>query len=319
MGMEKWSTTAASNNMAVPEGWPEGMAPSNINDCARDNMASLKEWHLDAEWLKLGANGSANAFSISYVSATVFKFTSTDRRTLCPVNRRVKAGVGAGTIYGTVTDSSLSASDTQITVAWDSGSLDNSLSYVSLGILSPTNNSFPRNLDASFSDVTITGAVVGSVSTLAGEVASTSGTSIDFTGIPSWVKKITLQFVGVSTNGTDAWLVQLGDSGGFEAAGYLGGTIQMDVGGNTVSNHTTGFGIGVVNAAAIVHGTVTLSLEDAANFTWVASGLLHRSDAAVAHTTGGSKSTSAALTQVRITTTGGTNTFDAGAINAMYE
>lgn len=120
-------------------------------------MADIRSWYVDAEWLKLGVNSSANGFSISYVSATVFKFPNTDRRTLVPVNRRVKAGVGAGTIYGTCTDSSLSASDTQITVSWDSGTLDSSLSFISLGILSPTNNSIPKNLDESFSDITVTG------------------------------------------------------------------------------------------------------------------------------------------------------------------
>jgi hypothetical protein len=140
MGIEKYSTTPASNNAASPDGFPENMRPSQVNDSARAVMAD-----------------SPNGFSISYVSATVFKFPNTDRRTLVPVNRRIKAGVGAGTIYGTCTDSSLSASDTQITVSWDSGTLDTSLSYISLGILSPTNNSFPRNLDQSFSDISVSG------------------------------------------------------------------------------------------------------------------------------------------------------------------
>src|SRR3990167_5328677 len=126
------------------------MAPSNLNNCAREGMASVKEWQIDAEWLKLGANGSANAYSISFVSTTVFKFTSTDRSALVPIGRRVKAGVGAGIIYGTITANSLSASDTQVTVAWDSGVLDSSLSYVSLGIISPSNTSLPANTDTSF-------------------------------------------------------------------------------------------------------------------------------------------------------------------------
>lgn len=158
-GISQYSKTADNNNAASPNGFPENMAPSGVNNSARQVMADVRTWYEDAEWLKLGENGNSNAFSISYVSATVFKFTSTDRRTLCPVNRRVKAGVGAGVIYGTVTDSSLSASDTQITVAWDSGTLDTSLSYISLGILSPTNNSLPRNLDQSFSDLAVAGGL----------------------------------------------------------------------------------------------------------------------------------------------------------------
>src|SRR3954463_10310757 len=52
--------------------------------------------------------------------------------------------------------------------------------------------------------------------------ASTSGTSIDFTSIPTWVKKITVQLTGVSTNGTSPLIIQRGDAGGVEPSGYLG-------------------------------------------------------------------------------------------------
>jgi hypothetical protein len=147
MGIEDWSTTPGSNNAASPNGFPEGMAPSGVNNSARQVMADVRSWYEDAEWIKLGENGGS-AYSISFVSTTVFKFTSTDRRSLVPVHRRVKAGVGAGTIYGSITDNSLSASDTQVTVAWDSGVLDASMSYISLGILKPptSNPSIPRNV-----------------------------------------------------------------------------------------------------------------------------------------------------------------------------
>lgn len=165
MGIEKYSTTADNNATAGSVNFAEGQAPSTVNNSARQVMADVRTWYEDAEWLKLGENGSANAFSISFVSTTVFKFTSTDRRSLVPVGRRIKAGVGAGTIYGAVIDSSLSASDTQVTVAFDSGQLDASLSYISLGILSASNNSFPRNMDMSFSDIT--------AATLAGGVIAT--------------------------------------------------------------------------------------------------------------------------------------------------
>lgn len=173
MGIDKYSTTPASNNAASPDGFAENMRPSGVNDSARQVMADIRTWYVDAEWLKLGVNSSPNGFSISYVSATVFKFPNTDRRTLVPVDRRIKAGVGAGTIYGTVTGSSLSASDTQITMAWDSGTLDTSLSFISIGILSPTNNSFPRNLDSSFSDIAVAGQASFSDVHIAGRLNST--------------------------------------------------------------------------------------------------------------------------------------------------
>lgn len=147
MGIEDWSTTADNNNATSPNGFPEGMAPSGLNNSSRQVMADVKTWYEDAEWIKLGENGGT-AFSISFVSTTVFKFTSTDRRSLVPVHRRVRAGVGAGVIYGSITDNSLSASDTQITVVWDSGQLDSSLSHISLGLLKPAGdaNSIPRNI-----------------------------------------------------------------------------------------------------------------------------------------------------------------------------
>lgn len=154
---------------------------------------------------------------------------------------------------------------------------------------------------------------------LAAEVAATSGTSIDFTGIPSWVKRITIQFAGVSTNGTSSWIIQLGDSGGVENTGYLGASSTISAASAATTNFTAGFGIRTAAATDVVHGAVVLTLEDAANFTWVASGVVSQSDSAVTLTTAGSKSLSAALDRVRITTGGGTDTFDAGAISILYE
>jgi hypothetical protein len=154
---------------------------------------------------------------------------------------------------------------------------------------------------------------------LSTEQATTSGTSKDFS-IPSWAKKITVQFVGVSTSGTDALLIQLADSGGVEDSGYLGACSRLtDSGAVSVGTFTAGFGISGASASNVIHGTVVLTLEDAANFTWVASGNLADSAAGLTFTTAGSKSLSAALSSVRITTSGGTDTFDAGAVNVVYE
>jgi hypothetical protein len=155
--------------------------------------------------------------------------------------------------------------------------------------------------------------------TLATEVASTSGTSVDFTGIPTWVRKITIQFFGVSVSGTSPILVQLGDSGGIETTGYLGSGGGVAAVSNS-ANHTAGFGIADAGAAtAVFHGVVSLTLEDSVAFTWLAASVMGRSDGAVVNVGGGSKSLSAALDRVRITTTGGTDTFDLGSINILYE
>lgn len=149
--------------------------------------------------------------------------------------------------------------------------------------------------------------------------ASTSGTSIDFTGIPSGVKQITVMFAGVSTSGTSNPLIQIGDSGGIESSGYLsGGTNLANAGAIAISAYTAGFGILSASAASVLHGSIILSLLDSVNNTWVASGSLYTSNTPVSFLVAGSKSTSAVLDRVRITTAGGSDTFDAGSINISY-
>lgn len=150
--------------------------------------------------------------------------------------------------------------------------------------------------------------------------ATTSGTSIDFTGIPSWAKKITVSFSGVSTNGTSLPIVQIGDSGGVETSGYSGATAYYTGTGNAVTRPTTGYGISALFAASsVIHGTMTLTLVDAATNTWAAVGNFGFSDADAVSVSGGSKSLSATLDRIRITTVGGANTFDAGKVNITYE
>jgi hypothetical protein len=145
--------------------------------------------------------------------------------------------------------------------------------------------------------------------------ASTSGTSIDFTGIPSWVKRITVLFSGVSTSGTSYVQVQLGDSGGIENSSYLGATQNSSNG----QAHSSGFltEAGTASAAVIRNGCATIALLS--GNTWAYSSNFGWSNSANAHHGGGSKTLSDTLTQIRITTVNGTDTFDAGSINILYE
>jgi hypothetical protein len=147
--------------------------------------------------------------------------------------------------------------------------------------------------------------------------ASTSGTSVDFTGIPSWVKRVTVMFDGVSGNGASDLLIQLGDSGGIETTGYKGsGSSMSNVVGTT--SYTAGIGTpwgGVTTK--IVQGLISLS--NITGNTWVAGGVLSRSDIAASILISGSKTLSDVLTQVRITHVNGTDTFDAGSINLLLE
>lgn len=145
-------------------------------------------------------------------------------------------------------------------------------------------------------------------------VASTSGTSIDFTGIPSWVKRITVMFSGVSTSGTSIPLVQIG-AGSVTTTGYLSYGSVFDTAVATTSS-STGFLIYSNTAAALLYGNMILT--NISGNTWVCSG-----NVAIGTTRGsvfgGTLTLSATLDILRITTTNGTDTFDAGSINIIYE
>ena len=149
--------------------------------------------------------------------------------------------------------------------------------------------------------------------TLSTEQATTSGTSIDFTGIPSWVKRITVMFDGVSTNGTSIPIIQIGDSGGVENTAYTSTASYIA----TQTTFSTGFGLAQSQAATeTFFGAVTLTLQDASN-TWVQTGLCTK--AGTMQFSAGHKALSATLDRVRLTTVNGTDAFDAGSINIMYE
>jgi hypothetical protein len=152
-------------------------------------------------------------------------------------------------------------------------------------------------------------------------VASTSGTSIDFTGLPSWVKRITVMLDGVSTNGTSPVIVQLGDSGGVENTGYVSqaaGISTTVIDTTRSGTNTDGFRLAVNVHAASDAITGKIDIVNISSNTWIAQGIIIAA-ANFPTITVGSKTTSATLDRVRITTVGGTDTFDAGSINILYE
>ena len=150
-------------------------------------------------------------------------------------------------------------------------------------------------------------------------VASTSGTSVDFTGIPSWVKRVTVMLSGVSTNGTSPIIIRIGDSGGISATGYTTGYAEaINVSNTAAANPTTGFQLHTVNASTR-ETEAGVTITNVNSNLWLAFGVSTFSDYPSGTVVSGSKSLSSALTQVRITTVGGANTFDAGTINILYE
>jgi hypothetical protein len=164
-------------------------------------------------------------------------------------------------------------------------------------------------------------AISGGSITSGTAVASTSGTAIDFAGIPSWVKRITVMLSGVSTNGTNGMQVQLG-AGSVETSGYIT-TLSLIQSATPAANSSivAGFPItftGYVTAASTYQGAITISLLG--SNTWCATSLLSREAAGnTLFQSAGAKTLSGTLDRVRITTFAGTDTFDAGSINILYE
>ena len=172
-------------------------------------------------------------------------------------------------------------------------------------------------LNGSAGVTTNSGAVYNGIAS--GTVATASGTSVDFTSIPSWVKRITVMFSGVSTNGTSIPLIQIGDSGGIETTGYLGASSFFSNAGVGTNNSTTGVQLpnGGEAGTNIRHGHIFIS--NLTGNTWTFSGSVGLSDTTRSCLVSYSKPLSDVLTQVRITTVNGTDTFDAGSINILYE
>lgn len=154
-------------------------------------------------------------------------------------------------------------------------------------------------------------------------VASTSGTSIDFTGIPSWVKRITVMFNGISSNGTNLFQIQLGTTSSIETSSYNGTSGWF---GTTNLASSTAMSSGFLITAAggttfTGSGIANISLLNSSTNTWAIQSTIARHDSGnnFMHVAGGTKSLASTLTTIRITTVGGTNTFDAGTINILYE
>lgn len=162
---------------------------------------------------------------------------------------------------------------------------------------------------------TSTGVQVGSL-TSGTTQTTTSGTSINFTGIPSWAKKVTIMLSGVSTNGSDNLLVQIGTSSSVETTGYLSTLGVMNSTTAATATSTAGFLVSSQTAARVASGIVTLA--HMGSNLWVLGGTV-KSDTTVIAMSAGEKTLSGVLDRVRLTSTGGTNTFDAGSMNIMYE
>jgi hypothetical protein len=176
-----------------------------------------------------------------------------------------------------------------------------------------------------------TGAITASGSITTGGIAAekikletaqntTSGTFVDFTGIPSWVKRITVMFNGVSTNGTSPVQIQLGTTSSVEITNYFSSAVWVG-GTNTCLGTTSTTGLlteGPTGASVTRVGMAFIVLSS--NNTWVLQSTQGRAETSnYVMIGGGSKTLSGTLDRIRITTVNGTDTFDAGSVNILLE
>lgn len=226
MGIESYSTTAANNNSASPNGFPEGMAPSGVNDSARQVMADIRTWYETAEWVDYGD-------TTVYSSGTVFTEgggvdLTTSRYS---VGRRVRAvGSTTGTIYGTISTATYSNPTNTITVVWDSGSLQSETLTISVGIVNPTNSSF--HVDS------LVGARFGEY---LGKVTG-GGATYDFEDMETGYSYF-FRFVRVvpATDGVSLEYLVRTDGGSYETTGYNNVLYTIEATGTgTVSSSETG-------------------------------------------------------------------------------
>ena len=143
-GIKDYSSTASNNTSVGGINIGEGMLPSNINNAIRAQLADIREWYNDAQWVIYGDGDGSHTFA--YASSTSFTVAGANVTAFYHAGRRVKAvGSSTGTIVGTISSSSFS-SDTTVNVTWDSGSLQSESLVIYVGILSKTSDAIPEDV-----------------------------------------------------------------------------------------------------------------------------------------------------------------------------
>lgn len=147
-------------------------------------------------------------------------------------------------------------------------------------------------------------------------VSPASGTSINFASIPSYAKRIIVMFNNVSTSGTSPIIIQIGVNTP-TVTGYLGSAANI-ASSSTSTAFTTGFGATSANSnVTFWHGSV--QIYSVGSNAWVSSTGMAQSNLPIATCGGGSVTLSGVLNYVRITTVNGTDAFDSGRINIMWD
>lgn len=256
---------------------------TGINDTAE---VSASEW-------------VASGLTPTYVSGTSFTFAG-DQTTVFHSGRRVRIVDAGGTKYATITTSTYSDPNTTIVLFNDGSAIDSGISTVSYGLLSKSNPSLASSI-------------------LPGIIATTSGRSVTWLNIPSWVTQIEISLMGVSINGATDYLgVRIGTGGTDTTTGYLGSASNAAGSATQVASTLWPLTGGAAGAANLFHGTVHLVLADASTNTWCVTGDVGTSNTAGNAHLGGSVPLAGALDTVTLRISGSTDSFDAGKAGLRY-
>ena len=306
---------AATTSAAPPLSW-SGDTNTGIYRPTADTLALVtggtERFRINSSGVLIIGSGEAT----TSVSGNVLRAPSASGTNIAGTNFEIQAGNGTGTggsgnlVFKTAdvgSSGSTANTLTQRLLITPKGGFSfgsGSTSYGTAGQVLISNGDAPPSFSSTITNKTI---------------VSASGTSVDFTDIPSTAKRITVMFAGLSISGTSDVIMQLGDSGGIETTGYVAAASTITSATGTFSS-TAGFPIlGTWSAALIASGSMVFTLQDSATNTWVGAVSGGRHDTAGGIVGGGYKALSATLDRIRITTVGGVNTFDAGTINIIYE
>lgn len=332
---DKWIVTAYQKNAVPgsvsPQGQTSKIQPVTASVASNALTVTLNLTALDFRSATLG-NGTVNTRTIGAALSAVVPSGATLGTTNGVLSRVMILAIdNAGTIELAVCNGSLSLdestliSTTILDAASDSATViysataRTSVPFRIVGYVESTQATAGTWATAPSKIQGIGGQIrQASVSSISQGTAvnSTSGAAIDFTGIPSWVKRITVMFSGVSTNGTSLPQVQIG-SGSVTTSGYVA-TSSILFTSVSVSAATSGFIINSNQAAAVNSGQMVLT--NVSGNVWVACGCVGNSSGTVTMSIStGNLTLGGALDRIRITTVNGTDTFDAGSINIFYE
>lgn len=242
----KWSTTAANNNATPPDGWPEGQAPSTVNDCARENMAAIKTALQDMDFFDHDFTPTfINANSFSVPGDQTARIVAGRQLKLFDATTHIRA-IGSAS-FTTVTTISLGAGT----------ALTSSLSSFAVSIINPNNSALPTGFNrisaSAIETITLTasGAVV-LLSTLSVDGAIVANSTLSVSG--AVVLKTTLSVDGATVLGTTlsvSGAVALNSTLTVGGAVVLQGALSV---GTTVTIGTTLS----VSGAAVVKGALSV-------------------------------------------------------------